>query len=654
MATILLRSSLNRGLTNAEVDANFTALNDDLANKVNQAGARAAISVSGSLAYDANTGVISYTSPVTSVAGKTGAVTLTKSDVGLSLVEDKSSSTIRSEITSGNVTGALGFTPPASDGTGASGTWGIGVSGNAATATNLAGGAASQIPYQTGSGTTAFIANGTSGQVLTSNGAGIAPTWQASSGGGGGGGTFTISNKTAAYTVVAGDLGTIINCTSGTFTVTLTAAATLGAGFNCWVWNTGAVSNSITIDPSGTETIDGHSTIVLRGGEGTQIVCTGSNWQTGKTVQTLYSENNDANASRPTVTGDRSVGIGSGSTASGFASFAAGYLNTASNSGTTALGYFSTASGSYSLAIGGNASAQWSTAIGHNSGGNRAQAVTGSGATAVGGSYASGTDSFAAAVADNSSSYGATGASSIAFGYLARATANYSVAIGSKAAAAGLNSLALGGTQWGGPVASGYSAVVIGMNYTLSSPSAYGAGSMALHDGSTTTSNAQNSIAIQGGATTIKGQYAFAGGESGSTAQTSTFILKKLSTNATPVVLTTDRITDPQLPGVANQIVLKLYSVYVFSGLVVARVPAIAGGTASAAWKVDGVIRKENTAAATVLLASTVTALYNPSGWTLALSADTTYGALAVTATGAAATNIRWVATINTNELTYV
>jgi hypothetical protein len=48
--------------------------------------------------------------------------------------------------------------------------------GTATKATNLAGGAASQIPYQTGSGATSFISNGTSGQVLTSNGT-SAPTW---------------------------------------------------------------------------------------------------------------------------------------------------------------------------------------------------------------------------------------------------------------------------------------------------------------------------------------------------------------------------------------------------------------------------------------------------------------------------------------------
>jgi hypothetical protein len=55
---------------------------------------------------------------------------------------------------------------------------------SATTATNLAGGAASQIPYQTGSGATAFVANGTAGQVLLSNGA-SAPSW-----GGMDGGTF--------------------------------------------------------------------------------------------------------------------------------------------------------------------------------------------------------------------------------------------------------------------------------------------------------------------------------------------------------------------------------------------------------------------------------------------------------------------------------
>ena len=46
----------------------------------------------------------------------------------------------------------------------------------AGSATNLAGGGAGYVPYQTGSGATSFVSAGTSGQVLTSNGT-SAPTW---------------------------------------------------------------------------------------------------------------------------------------------------------------------------------------------------------------------------------------------------------------------------------------------------------------------------------------------------------------------------------------------------------------------------------------------------------------------------------------------
>ena len=46
----------------------------------------------------------------------------------------------------------------------------------AGTATNLAGGVASQIPYQSAAGATAFIPNGAAGQILQSNGT-SAPSW---------------------------------------------------------------------------------------------------------------------------------------------------------------------------------------------------------------------------------------------------------------------------------------------------------------------------------------------------------------------------------------------------------------------------------------------------------------------------------------------
>ncbi len=58
----------------------------------------------------------------------------------------------------------------------AAGTITAALTGNASTATNIAGGGAGQVPYNTGSGATSFLAAGTAGQVLQSNGT-SAPSW---------------------------------------------------------------------------------------------------------------------------------------------------------------------------------------------------------------------------------------------------------------------------------------------------------------------------------------------------------------------------------------------------------------------------------------------------------------------------------------------
>ena len=76
-------------------------------------------------------------------------------------------------------------------------------------------------------------------------------------------------------------------------------------------------------------------------------------------------------------------------------------------------------------------------------------------------------------------------------------------------------------------------------------------------------------------------------------------------------------------------------------------------GTASAAWKIEGLIRREGSAGTTVLVNSATTVLDNTPAWGMALTADTTSGGLKIEVTGAASTNIRWVATVNTSEVTY-
>jgi hypothetical protein len=86
--------------------------------------------------------------------------------------------------------------------------------------------------------------------------------------------------KTGTYTVVASDRGFVIDCTSGTFTVNLTAAATLGAAFSCTIYNSG--SGIITVDPNASETLrtiaGTATTLGLSQGQGIIIVCDGANW----------------------------------------------------------------------------------------------------------------------------------------------------------------------------------------------------------------------------------------------------------------------------------------------------------------------------------------------------------------------------------------
>ena len=55
------------------------------------------------------------------------------------------------------------------------------LTGTASLATSLAGGSAASVPYQSATGVTAMLANGTAGQVLTSGGTSVAPSWQATS-----------------------------------------------------------------------------------------------------------------------------------------------------------------------------------------------------------------------------------------------------------------------------------------------------------------------------------------------------------------------------------------------------------------------------------------------------------------------------------------
>lgn len=81
------------------------------------------------------------------------------------------------------------------------------------------------------------------------------------------------ADKTSAYTLVGTDKGAIIDC-SGTWTLDLTAAATLGAGWWCYVRNVG--TGTITADPNASELIDGVTSGAIRPGMTLLIQCDGT------------------------------------------------------------------------------------------------------------------------------------------------------------------------------------------------------------------------------------------------------------------------------------------------------------------------------------------------------------------------------------------
>jgi hypothetical protein len=157
------------------------------------------------------------------------------------------------------------------------------------------------------------------------------------------------------------------------------------------------------------------------------------------------------------------------------------------------------------------------------------------------------------------------------------------------------------------------------------------------------TASGQNAT-VPGGtraSASLFGQFAYASGAFGATgdAQTSLFVLRKSTTNATQ--------TELFLDGATARLTVAAGRTMTFDILVAAR--STTGQ--SAGYHILGVI--ENDAGTTSLIgAPVITTLgEDVAAWDVIVAADNVNDALAIKVTGAASTSIRWVATVRTAEV---
>jgi len=448
--------------------------------------------------------------------------------------------------------------------------------------------------------------------------------------------------------------------TTGTGTYTLAGAkdgyqsfAAVGDGNTCYYaitdgtdWETGIGTFTLSGTTLARTTIieSSNSDAAVNWGAGSKdIFVTAPADKTLLVGRNLYADN-PSSPTAPSATGTNAVAIGSGASATGFSSFSFGQGASSTADQAFSFGLNAEATAVRSLSLFGEAGSTESTAIGYNSALQKAKTVTGSGAMALGGSRASGADSFAAAIDSNSSSYGASATNSIAMGKQAKATSISAVAIGESNSASALWACSIGGYQnivSGGASIGGYRNNV-SQNYAI-----------AVGGYENTASN-YLTVATGGHAVAnIRGKIAHASNKfsANGDAQTGTLVLRSDTTDATAEALTSNNGT----ASTENQVILPNNSAYSFSGTIIARESAAAGSD-YASWEIKGALLRDANAASTVLGNGIVNKLYATSGasaWAVALSADTTNGGLKIEVTGAASTNIRWVAAVNTSEVGY-
>lgn len=82
------------------------------------------------------------------------------------------------------------------------------------------------------------------------------------------------SARTSNNQITSADLGRLLDITSGTFDQTFDPVGDLGDGFNVTIRNSG--TGDVTLNPDGSETIDGRTSFIMYPGEMREIFCDGT------------------------------------------------------------------------------------------------------------------------------------------------------------------------------------------------------------------------------------------------------------------------------------------------------------------------------------------------------------------------------------------
>lgn len=119
----------------------------------------------------------------------------------------------------------------------------------------------------------------------------------------------SLVSKSANYTALAGDDGATLRFTAAA-TLSLTAAATLGANWRLTVRAEGA---DVTIDPNGSELINGASTLTVLDGSTVDVICSGSAFYASVSFQTATAINKFSGGWEPigklSMTGQTSLAV---------------------------------------------------------------------------------------------------------------------------------------------------------------------------------------------------------------------------------------------------------------------------------------------------------------------------------------------------------